>query len=558
MEIPKNYSDAIRLDKANNNTLWQDATKLELDLMREYKVFKDDGYQAPVPNDYKNIRVHLVFDVKHDGRHRARLVADGHLTDIPVESNYSGVVSLRGFRLLVFLAELNNLKLWSTDISSAYLEAYTKEKVCILAGPEFGPLAGHRLIVDKALYGLRTSGQRWHDRFAECMRAEGFVPCIAEPDIWMRAAGDVYEYVAVYVDDLAFALKDPEAFAKILEDKHNFNLKGTGELSFHLGADFVRDEDGTLCMFPTKYISERLMKSYEKMFGEKPKQTVLSPLEPGDHPELDTSELLDDNGIHHYQSLIGSLQWIWSLGRYDIGCAVMSLSSFRVAPRRGHLERLKRICGYLMKMQHFGIRFRTHEPDFSDLKTIEQDWFSVYGDVTEALPSNAPKPLGKSVQLTHYVDANLLHDVSTGRSVTACLHFANATPIDWYSKKQSTVETATYSSEFVAARTCVEQIIDLRNTLRYLGVEVNEKSYMFGDNESVVNSASMVHSKLNKRHNALSFHRVREAIASKYIDFNYLPGAQNPADILSKQWAYSTVKDVLLPIFHRHWETCDE
>ena len=354
VEIPKNYSDALRLDKANNNNLWQDATKLELDLMREYKVFKDDGYQAPVPNDYKNIRVHLVFDVKHDGRHRARLVADGHLTDIPVESNYSGVVSLRGFRLLVFLAELNNLKLWSTDISSAYLEAYTKEKVCILAGPEFGPLAGHRLIVDKELYGLRTSGQRWHDRFAECMRAEGFVPCIAEPDIWMRAAGDVYEYVAVYVDDLAFALKDPEAFAKILEDKHNFNLKGTGELSFHLGADFVRDEDGTLCMFPTKYISERLMKSYEKMFGEKPKQTVLSPLEPGDHPELDTSELLDDNGIHHYQSLIGSLQWIWSLGRYDIGCAVMSLSSFRVAPRRGHLERLKRICGYLMKMQHFG------------------------------------------------------------------------------------------------------------------------------------------------------------------------------------------------------------
>ena len=54
-----------------------------------------------------------------------------------------------------------------------------------------------------------------------------------------------------------------------------------------------------------------------------------------------------------------------------------------------------------MKMQHFGIRFRTHEPDFSDLKTIEQDWFSVHGDVTEALPVNAPEPLGKKVQLAH-------------------------------------------------------------------------------------------------------------------------------------------------------------
>ena len=78
--------------------------------------------------------------------------------------------------MLVFLAELNGLKLWGTDISSAYLEAYTKEKVCILAGPEFGPLAGHRLLVSKALYGLCTSRQRWHDRFAACMRSEGFKP----------------------------------------------------------------------------------------------------------------------------------------------------------------------------------------------------------------------------------------------------------------------------------------------------------------------------------------------------------------------------------------------
>ena len=140
--------------------------------------------------------------------------------------------------MLVFLAELNGLELWGTDISSAHLEAYTKEKVCILAGPEFGPLKDHRLLVDKALYGLRTSGQRWHDRFAECMRAEGFVPCIAEPDVWMRANGNVCECVAVHVDDLAFAVKDPKAFAEALEKKHNFKLKGTGELSFHLGADF--------------------------------------------------------------------------------------------------------------------------------------------------------------------------------------------------------------------------------------------------------------------------------------------------------------------------------
>ena len=192
----------------------------------------------------------------------------------------------------------------------------------------------------------------------------------------------------------------------------------------------------------------------------------------------------------------------------------MSLFSHHVAPRRSHLERLKHICGHLLKMQHFGIGFRTFEPDFSNLKTVEQDWHSVCGDVHEELPTNASLLLGKPVQLVHCLNADLMHDALAGRSVTACLHFTNAAPMDWHLKKQSTVETATHSSEFVAARTCVEQTIDLRIALRCLGVQVNEKSHMFGDNESVVNSASLAHSKLHEQHNALSFHCVHKAVAS--------------------------------------------
>ena len=172
----------------------------------------------------------------------------------------------------------------------------------------------------------------------------------------------------------------------------------------------------------------------------------------------------------------------------------------------------------------------------------------MYGDVKEYKPQDAPPPLGKPVQLIHYVDANLMHCSLTGRSVTACLHFANATPIDWYTKKQATAETATYGSELMAARTCMEQVMDLRNTFCYLGVEVVEKSYMFGDNESVVKSSTNFHAKLHKRHTMLSFHRVREAIASKYIEFHFISGKDNPADILSKHWSHSSVWPQLRPL----------
>ena len=93
-----------------------------------------------------------------------------------------------------------------------------------------------------------------------------------------------------------------------------------------------------------------------------------------DHPELDMSEELDTNGIKDYQSLIGALQWSVSLGRIDITTAVMTMSGFRVAPRKGHLEQVQRIISYLVKMKHAAIHFRTEEPDFSALPEQQFDW----------------------------------------------------------------------------------------------------------------------------------------------------------------------------------------
>jgi hypothetical protein len=554
-EVPRDYNQAIRLDSRNGNKKWQESTILEMDQLDEYDVFVNLGKNGDPGAGYKKIRVHLIYAVKYDGRHKARLVADGHLTDVPVDSVYSGVVSLRGLRMLIFLAELNGLKTWATDIGNAYLEAKTSELVYIIAGPEFGDLQGHVLTIYKALYGLRSSGLRWHEKFSAVMRSIGFAPCKMEPDIWMRRNDDIYEYVAVYVDDLAFAMKDPDELVQLLVGKHKFKLKGTGSIAFHLGCDFFRDDDDVLCMAPRKYI-DKMIDGYERMFGEKPKMNVYSPLEKGDHPEVDTSELLEPKQIQMYQSLVGSMQWAVSLGRLDIATAVMTLSGFRALPRQGHLDRAKRVIGYLAKMKHAVIRFRVAEPDYSDLPYYEYDWEkSIYGDVKEDIPTDAPEPLGKYVLLTHYLDANLYHDMLTGRSVSGILHFLNQTPLDWYSKKQGSVETATYGSEFMASRTCVEQVMDLRLTLRYLGVPIRDQSYMFGDNKAVVNSSTKFDAKLHKRHSALSFHRVREAIAAKVIRYYHLAGEYNPADVLSKHWAYGNVWKLLQPLLFWQGDT---
>ena len=236
----------------------------------------------------------------------------------------------------------------------------------------------------------------------------------------------------------------------------------------------------------------------------------------------------------------------------------MSMSSFHAAPRKGHLERVKRICGYLSKFRSACIRIRTDEPDFSDLPVKEYDWArSVYGNARQRMADDAPVPKGKPVLTTTFKDANLCHNLVTGRAVTGVLHFLNQTPVDWFSKKQETVETATYGSEFAAARTAIQQIAALRQALQYLGVPLRESSYLFGDDESVVKSGSIPHSTLSKRHHALAYHYTREAVASKMVAFHHISGDANAADILSKHWGHTQVYPMLRPLLFYRGNTLD-
>jgi len=122
---------------------------------------------------------------------------------------------------------------------------------------------------------------------------------------------------------------------------------------------------------------------------------------------------------------------------------------------------------------------------------------------------------------------------------------------------QATVKTATYGSEFVAARKVTGQIMDfLWLTLHYLGVPIHDTSYMSGDNKAVVDSTVVPHAKLHKRHNALSFYRVRETVCSGMASFFHIDGVSNPADMLSKHWGYTQVKPLLKLLFLHEIPQC--
>ena len=205
----------------------------------------------------------------------------------------------------MFLAELNDLQLWGADAGNVYLQVLTKEKLYIVAVPEFEEFQGHVLVIYKALCGTRSLGVCWHDRLFDILQQTDFKPSKADPDIWMRSSNDRthYEYLAFYVDDLAICMKDPQAFCDTLIMK--YKLKRVGPFNCHLGCGDTRDEDGTLLSDPRTYI-DKILESHEKVFGEKPKKTR-TPLVPGDHQEIDLSEFCDQDQIKQYQTIVGHL-----------------------------------------------------------------------------------------------------------------------------------------------------------------------------------------------------------------------------------------------------------
>ena len=145
-----------------------------------------------------------------------------------------------------------------------------------------------------------------------------------------------------------------------------------------------------------------------------------------------------------------------------------------------------------------------------------------------------PKPMGDSIRIYCFVDANHAGNVVTRRSHTGVLIFVQNAPIIWYSKRQNTVESSTFGSDFVALRIAKELIVGLRYKLRMFGVPVEGPAYVFCDNRGVVKNASMPESALQRKHNTINYHAVREAVAAGIMRVGKEDGETNLADLLTK------------------------
>ena len=306
------------------------------------------------------------------------------------------------------------------DVASAYIRALTGELVYTVAGQEFGPWQGKIIIIVKALYGLKSSGAIWHQKFSDNLRKMGFRPCRADFDLWMRDRGDYYEYIAVMVDDLLIFSKKPDEIIEPLKAIWKYELKGVGEPEYNSGEDLELNEDRKCWTVSAKTYINSVCSRIEKLLDIQLKNYG-SPLDAGDHPEMDETDLLPQDNISIYQMMIGCLQWAVTLGRFDVQYATNTLARFAQKPREGHFKRAIRVFGFLKHHQRARLYFDPTSPSYEGIDFKAEDWTECYPDAEEYVDDNLPMPKLQGLPITVFKDASHATCLDTRRSVTGIL-----------------------------------------------------------------------------------------------------------------------------------------
>jgi Reverse transcriptase (RNA-dependent DNA polymerase) len=240
------------------------------------------------------------------------------------------------------------------------------------------------MIVEKALYGLKTSGAAFRALLADTLYDSGFRPTRGDPDVHIRPAVkpdgfQYYEMILCYVDDvISISHKATDVIKEVVQKKFKLKNDAIEEPQMYLGAQLVKRKiTGCNCwtMTSNKYV-EAIVKNLEVRLKGENKQLPSkcdTPLKSGYRPELDASDELNGEQITLYQELIGELRWAVELGRIDILLEVSFMSSHLANPRQGHLEQVLHIFGYLKKVPKKTIAMDPRQPTIDEKRFIQHD-----------------------------------------------------------------------------------------------------------------------------------------------------------------------------------------
>ncbi|GJR99687.1 retrovirus-related pol polyprotein from transposon TNT 1-94 [Tanacetum coccineum] len=475
---PKNFQSAATED------CWFQAMQDEIHEFDRLDVWE----LVPPPDSAMIIALKWIYKVKLDEygdvlKNKARLVAKGFRQEegLDFEESFAPVARLEAIRIFIANAASKNMTVYQMDVKTAFLNGELKEEVYVHQPEGFvDPERPHHVYrPNKALYGLKQAPQAWYDTLLKFLLAHGFSKGVVDPTLFIRKIGKHTLHVQIYVDDIIFALTDPQDCDRFSNEMGSkFQMSMMGQISFFLGLQISQNPRG-IFINQSKYANE-ILKKFD-----------LHKSDPVDTPMVKRTKLDEDlSGTPvdqtKYRSMIGSLMYL-TASRPDLVFAVCMCARYQSRPTKKHLEAVKRVFRYLQGTINMGL------------------WY----------------PKDTAMALTAYVDADHAGCRDTRRSTSSSAQFLGDKLVSWSSKKQTSTSISSTEAEYIAMSGCCAQILWMRSQLSDYGFAYN-RIPLYCDNKSAIALCcnNVQHSR--SKHIDIRHHFIREQVEKGVVELYFV------------------------------------
>ena len=488
-ELPQSVAEALTRPDAS---AWQRALDNEMASFQEHQVLIGLDHK---PNaNVLDLRV--VFDIKQDGRYKARIVAKGfkQREGINYDETYSPTVNMTTIRLLMALATHQHYHVHQVDVKTAFLHAPLEEDIYVRVprGLEAGLGGCEYAKLNKAVYGLKQASRAWYLELDKYFRNELHCRRLRQDEcVYVYTAGTDTLWALAYVDDIVLVGSSERIIADFKQKlMHKFETKDFGEIKNFLNMEFTISKD-SIVIKQTAYI-ESILKEFN-MASSKPTAT---PWPAG--LKLERIDSRDES--FPFRKLTGKLNYLATHTRPDIAATVSFLSAHNQGFDETHWQAAKRLLRYLQGTKDLGIRFSSTS----------------------------------RLQLDTYVDASFAQEHDK-KSREGCVIFLCNGPVYWRSKRQTTTAASTAEAEYMAAHSGAIKSLILHELMdELLDLSPDLKPLIYCDNQPAIANVINGNAQRGQHHMLIKFYALREMYERQQLDIVYCPTDEMIADLLTK------------------------
>ena len=531
--IPLSLTTALLGPDADN---WMQAWNSEVQSIKQLGTFS-----APIqrPMDVKDsdlVTIKEVFDIKHDGRFKVRFVARGfkqrHL--INYDETYAPTMAYDTLRLLLAIACKNGWPIRQVDVVTAFLNGTLADRVIFRLTGRLKDIFGEFVQGLKAIYGLKQAARVWYLLLTEFLCSLGFEPFPTDPTLMISKDKKLILAIGIYVDDLLLtgeSLVEINRIIKALEGK--FKVKDLGLAHHVLGMRILR-KDNLLSLDQARYAADVVEQFYypsSPIYSTPMDENTLRILESED------GELLDDDDLTKFLSLLGKLNWLCHT-RAEIVFAVHRVQQYSAKARKLHWKALLRILGYIAGTLEYGIVWGNTPTKAEGIEEI--NYYSVDHNIEVHAGSS------KANELATFSDADYAADKTTSKSVSGLLTIINGAVVSCASTKQKGVSKGTTEAEYIAMSDAAKRALWARMILAFLEghpIEWDDDgdshselpaALLFGDNKAAVILSQGLKNTSSIRHIRTSYHHILDEVKHGSIKTYWVPGKDMLADGFTK------------------------